>query len=193
MSFAVYGIRGQLPGVVSPKTFLSRIYYSGIRLKEEEFDDMVAKYKKHCDAHNLLTQDIVAEVKYLAGHNAALTSLCLKIITKDLAKLSKFEKPCEREVKAFISSGKLDSHLVSQGCRAFRPFEELEPSLPESKDVFLKMLNHLIKEGQHPIEDPITKIEATQMIKLGICAVRNDGLNEYIEFTCPLTAIYYQK
>lgn len=196
MSFAVYGTKIQLPGrVESPKTFASRIYYPDIRLRQDEFDDMVSRYKQYCDKFNVLTSDIVAQVNQLARGNAALTFLCLDTITQTFPKLYEAKSPSH--VQALISNGSLDFCLAIDQCRALRPFAEIERSVLEcqiDKESFIKVLEKLIKTSLYKIEDKSINGELVSvMIKLGICAVSVINDHEYLEFTCPLTAVYYQK
>lgn len=192
LSFAAYWTNDQFLGrIEAPTSFNSRIYYSNILLKEEEFVEMIEKYKHHRDTYQVLTEEIIAEVKNLAGCNAALTSLCLEIITRDFPR--NYEARTEGHIQDLISNGTLDDHLVNQKCRAFRSFEEMDEYFLDDneKSRFIKVLGELIKKGQYRIDGISSAVSA--MLKLGICVVSLKIDRQCLEFACPLTAIYYQK
>lgn len=193
MSFGSYGTKTKLPGgVEAPKAFSSRINYSDIRLSEDEFVDMVDRFQKHLDTHNLLTEEIIAEVKLLAGGNAALTSSCLQLIARDFPKYC--EVKTENQIQAFILNGSLESKLYSEDCRTFRSymFDEFL-IMDKQKDLFIEVLGKLVKNGEYTISDENMYNVASVLIKRGICAVNVKNDYECLEFTCPLTAIHYQK
>lgn len=192
MSFASYGAKTQLPdGAEAPKEFASLINYSDIRLSEDEFVDMVGRFKKHLDTNNLLTEEIIAEVKLLAGGNAALTSSCLEIITRDFPKYR--EAKTESHIQALILNGSLESYLNSQDCRTFRSYMFDEILVDKEKDLFIEVLGKLVKNGEYTISDEKMYNVASFLIKRGICAINVKNDYECLEFTCPLTAIHYQK
>ena len=191
LSFAVHGTKA-LGQTASPKTFSSRMYYSQIKLPDEEFNDAVEIYRKQFDVHGLLTTDIVDQVKQLAGFNAALTCLCLETITRTFPEKNAKNEP---QVKTLIANGTLDSYLViNRSCRVFRPREDIERCMHDWKvepEIFISVLEKLVKTGRSTLES--SNSGHALLIKLGICSTLSVDGGEIIEFTCHLTAVYYQK
>lgn len=124
LAFANYGREIKITGQIkSRKPFSKRLYYSDIRLRDEEFEEMAENYKKEFDTFNVLTKDIIADVKNLSGGHPGLTSMCLEIITKTFP--AKYDAKTPSEVQALIATGILDYCLASDGCPAIPRIEEL--------------------------------------------------------------------
>lgn len=155
---------------------------------------MVERFKKHRDTHKVLTEDVIAEVKHLAGRNAALTSMCLDVITIDFPSFYKIKT--ENDILALISNGSLDFRLAFHNSRIFRG-DVIQSLFVEHKTRLIEVLGKLIKEGKYKIvvhENNHKDNLVNQLNKLGICIIIVQNNNDkYLEFTCPLTAIYYQE
>jgi hypothetical protein len=171
-------------------------------LKDSEFNEFVDKYRKVFDTNSLLTEAVVSEIKHLTGGNAGLTSTCLKIIA-DNFKEAPYEAKCEKDVLALISKGILDDKIkeLLQN-RLFRTKEEIEKYIPNPnhRQMLYKALAHLIIRGPIEMEKRDTyefKEILPMLVKLGICyaAYKTIGYKneEYLEFTCPIVANYYQQ